>query len=189
MSCKQTKKNQKYTMKPTQKGFTLIELLVVIAIIAILAVIVVFAINPAELMRKSRDSVRIQEITALRKSIDATIATKTGSVLISANCPYNNPCNSAGGGQSSNGTGWLPVDIQQYSPTLPIDPLNNKPNVITADGTPAVAKYYFATDGEYYTVASFLESYQNITLQTNDGGLENRLYELGTGVSNPITIN
>jgi prepilin-type N-terminal cleavage/methylation domain-containing protein len=37
-------------------GFTLIELLVVIAILAIIAVVVILTLNPAELLRQSRDA-------------------------------------------------------------------------------------------------------------------------------------
>ena len=46
-----------------KKGFTLIELLIVIAIIAILAVVVVLVLNPAELLRQSRDSQRLSDIS------------------------------------------------------------------------------------------------------------------------------
>ncbi len=52
-----------------QKGFTLIELLVVIAIIAILAVVVILTLNPAELLRQSRDSNRVSDFATLKSAI------------------------------------------------------------------------------------------------------------------------
>jgi prepilin-type N-terminal cleavage/methylation domain-containing protein len=52
-----------------RKGFTLIELLVVIAIIAILAVVVVLTLNPAELLRQSRDSNRMSDFATLKSAI------------------------------------------------------------------------------------------------------------------------
>src|ERR1700733_11386860 len=50
-------------------GFTLIELLVVIAIIAVLAVIVILTLNPAELLRQSRDSNRLSDMSTLNSAM------------------------------------------------------------------------------------------------------------------------
>src|SRR5438132_8218990 len=50
------------------KAFTLIELLVVIAIIAILSVVVILTLNPAELLRQSRDSNRISDLATLKSA-------------------------------------------------------------------------------------------------------------------------
>jgi len=67
-------KNQKskITIMPKtnlKKSFTLVELMIVIAILAILSAIVIFALNPAELFRKSRDSQRLTDINTLYKAI------------------------------------------------------------------------------------------------------------------------
>ncbi len=59
----------KLTNKGTKKGFTLIELLVVIAIIAILAVVVVLTLNPAEMMRRARDSNRASDLGMIKTAI------------------------------------------------------------------------------------------------------------------------
>lgn len=53
----------------TKKGFTLVELLVVIAIIAILAVAVILTLNPAELLRQSRDTTRVSDLNTLKSAI------------------------------------------------------------------------------------------------------------------------
>jgi prepilin-type N-terminal cleavage/methylation domain-containing protein len=53
-----------------RRGFTLIELLVVIAIIAILAVVVVLTLNPAELLRQSRDSNRVSDMATLTSALN-----------------------------------------------------------------------------------------------------------------------
>lgn len=55
--------------KKNKKGFTLIELLVVIAIIAILSVVVILTLNPAELLRQSRDSNRISDLSVTKSAI------------------------------------------------------------------------------------------------------------------------
>ena len=56
------------------KGFTLIELLVVIAILAVLATVVVIVLNPAELLKQSRDSSRISDIAAVNSAVALYIA-------------------------------------------------------------------------------------------------------------------
>jgi len=56
-------------MLRNQRSFTLIELLVVIAILAILAVAVVLVLNPAEFVRQSRDSARLQDLSTLNKAL------------------------------------------------------------------------------------------------------------------------
>jgi len=53
-----------------RSAFTLIELLVVIAIIAILAVVVLVTLNPAELLRQSRDSNRLSDLATLNSAIN-----------------------------------------------------------------------------------------------------------------------
>ncbi len=61
-------------MNSSQKGFTLIELLIVIAIIAILAVAVILTLNPAELLRQSRDSTRVSDMATLKSAISLYLA-------------------------------------------------------------------------------------------------------------------
>ncbi len=57
-----------------KQGFTLIELLVVIAIIAVLAIVVVLTINPVELLRRSRDSNRISDLSMIQTAISLYLA-------------------------------------------------------------------------------------------------------------------
>jgi len=60
--------------KSKKKGFTLIELLVVIAIIAILSVVVVLTLNPAEMLRRSRDSNRASDLSIIKTAISLYLA-------------------------------------------------------------------------------------------------------------------
>jgi len=73
-------------MKGT-RGFTLIELLVVIAIIAILAVVVVLTLNPAELLRQSRDSNRVSDLATLKSAIGLYITDQGGTTGFSMGIP------------------------------------------------------------------------------------------------------
>jgi prepilin-type N-terminal cleavage/methylation domain-containing protein len=53
-----------------RSAFTLIELLVVIAIIAILTVVVILSLNPAELLRQSRDANRVSDMATIADALN-----------------------------------------------------------------------------------------------------------------------
>jgi len=62
----------------SRRGFTLIELLVVIAIIAVLAVVVVLTLNPAELLKQSRDANRVSDKDTLTQALSLYQADQGG---------------------------------------------------------------------------------------------------------------
>ena len=64
-----------FKTKRIKTGFTLLELLIVIAIIAILSVIIIFILNPAETLKKSRDTQRMSDLAALRSAIAVYVTT------------------------------------------------------------------------------------------------------------------
>src|SRR5271156_210597 len=70
--------------KKNKRGFTLIELLVVIAIIAILSVVVILTLNPAELLRQSRDSNRISDLSVTKSAIAFYLVSVTTPNLVSS---------------------------------------------------------------------------------------------------------
>lgn len=130
-----------------KKGFTLIELLITIAIIAALAVAVILYLNPAELIKQSRDSVRISDMDTIRKGLELYIHDSAGSlpgdpalcyvsmsealpagcnIFISNQAPTSSP-----NPRNLDGTGWMPVNFASISSgapfeILPVDPLNNQ---------------------------------------------------------------
>jgi len=61
------------------RGFTLLELLIVISIIAILSVILIVALNPAETLKKARDTQRISDLASLKTALGIYITTTTSS--------------------------------------------------------------------------------------------------------------
>lgn len=63
------------------KGFTLLELLIVIGILAILATVIIVAINPAELLRRARDSQRISDLSSITSAIAFYLAEASTPVL------------------------------------------------------------------------------------------------------------
>ncbi len=139
------------TKHKNQQSFTLIELLVVIAILAVLMSVIVIAINPAEILRKTRDTRRIADLSNLEKTLTIYQASYFGSFLLSANkvyvslpavnsdCSdlhlpalppgYSYQCSTQDNYRKTNGTGWIPInfnDLDVGAPisSLPTDPIN-----------------------------------------------------------------
>ena len=61
---------QKKCPKNLNSGFTLIELIIVIAIIAVLAASIISFINPFEIQRNSRDSIRVSNLNSLSQALE-----------------------------------------------------------------------------------------------------------------------
>ncbi|RJQ29866.1 type II secretion system protein [Candidatus Parcubacteria bacterium] len=69
----------------SNKGFTLIELLVVIAIVAVLSAAVIITLNPAELLRQTRDSNRISDMSTIKTAMALYLADVSTSTIADAN--------------------------------------------------------------------------------------------------------
>jgi prepilin-type N-terminal cleavage/methylation domain-containing protein len=79
---------KKTKKKGAKKGFTLIELLIVIAIIAILSIVVVLTLNPAEMLRRSRDSNRVSDLGIIKTSISLYLADVSSTSMGTAGTCY-----------------------------------------------------------------------------------------------------
>lgn len=197
------KRNQK-----SKKGFTLIELLVVIAIIAILSVVVILTLNPAELLRQSRDSNRISDLSVTKSAIAFYLASVSSQISIGSstycyigdvlgtsttNCRIFATSTSAGVVTSTirkvDGTGWIPINFNQItaggSPLaqLPADPLFNPTN--------GQATYFYAYAASSTLLTFKLDAHMESAKYGNggpsdvvstDGGYDNNSYEVGTNL-------
>ncbi len=164
------------------QAFTLIELLVVIAVIAILSVVVVLSLNPAELLRRSRDSNRVSDLDTLTHAISlyqtdqGTSGTSgfmgTSSIIYvslpdasstcgSWNLPtsptgYTYQCSSPPTYRSITGTGWLPLNFQTITTGNPLGQLPIDPTNASSTGL----YYTYTTNGSQFEITSLFESNQ-----------------------------
>lgn len=182
-----------------KKGFTLVELLVVIAIIAVLGTAVVLVLNPSELLKQSRDSTRLNDLTVINKSIvfylsqtdspglggpNGSPCSAASSFCTSptATSPFSVSQNGCGAGtptssQKTDGQGWVKVDFESLitgSPIsrLPLDPLYSS----NSSGT---YYYAYACNGLYYELDTNFESAKYATSEIIDGGNRTNLFEVG----------
>ncbi|MBI2414464.1 prepilin-type N-terminal cleavage/methylation domain-containing protein [candidate division WWE3 bacterium] len=167
----------KYNKSIGEKGFTLVELLVVVAIIAVLAGVVIVAINPAALLQKSRDATRLQDVENIHKAMSLALA--DGEITLTATPANCGTCDSLGGTQAVDGTGWVQFAIPtgktglaKYLPTLPADALNTGANVYTFGSTVAG-----------YELNTVLESPDNAAKMSTDGGNAAGIWEVGTSLT------
>lgn len=178
-------------------SFTLVELLIVIGVLAVLTAAVVVIMNPAERLRESRDSRRMQELSSLEKTINVLITQNTnlsigtssvvyvsipddasstcGSLGLPALSPgYTYNCVTTANLRKTNSTGWIPIDFSSTGiamlPTLPIDPVN----------TTSTGLYYTYMMGGSFEVNAKFESQKYDDLMANDGGDSLVAYERGT---------
>lgn len=181
-------------------GFTLVELLIVIGILAVLTAAIVLVLNPADLLRQSRDTKRTQDLALINSSI-SLLLTQDPSVSLGTNntvyvsisdttttCAnlglpqlpsgYVYGCVSSSTLRNVDGTGWIPIDFTrntlQNISSLPVDPQN----------TTTTGQYYryVAVSGKF-ELGSRLESKKQKIIADSDGGLLSDMYEIGTSMS------
>lgn len=89
------------TKKYYNRGFTLLELLIVIGIIAILSVILVIVLNPAETLKKARDTQRMSDLATMKTALGLYLTSTTTPYLAGTNAaPSNASCKTGSGGGS-----------------------------------------------------------------------------------------
>ncbi len=165
-----------------QKGFTLIELLIVIAVLAVLSAAVVLVLNPAELLKQSRDSTRISDLAAVNSALalwTADVGQSSSWPSATSTCTWN-AVNNTGTGNGvfpmaasttvacavssstvTSGSGWIPINLGLISggaplSKLPIDPNNGSANCLSVT-TGNFCYYGFkssTTVGQYKLVAN-----------------------------------
>jgi len=178
-------------------SFTLIELLVVLAIVAILSVVVILTLNPAELIKQSRDSTRLSDLSTLNTALGIYNTDVAGgfmgtSSIVYVSIPDTSPtCTNLGlptlpGGWTyncvtststrlTNGLGWIPVNLSSISfgsplSSLPLDPVN----------TTSSGNYYTYVPGGSFQLSSRFESDKYKPQAATTNSYDPGLYVLGS---------
>lgn len=165
------------------QGFTLVELLVVIAILAVLAVTVVVVLNPAELLRQSRDATRLSDMATLNRAIGLFLADGQTWSTTTSTCTFatstaiwsTSPTTCATNQSASvTGSGWVAVNFSALSSgsplsTLPLDPTNNANFLYAFKNTASMT----------YEINARMESVKYASSSVNDGGNQSSWYEVG----------
>ncbi len=185
-------------------GFTLIELLIVIAVVAILSVVVILALNPAELLKQSRDSNRISDMDTVNRALSLFQVDNPGGSFGTASTTYisypdsSSSCANLGISTSTlpsgwtygcapistyaktNGTGWVPVNLSNISSgsplsKLPVDPTN----------TTSTNNYYtYVGNSSNWALSTLLESSKYLSQTAGkDGGYDPGRYEKGSSLA------
>jgi len=188
-----------------KKGFTLIELLVVIAILAVLMSVIVVTLNPAEMLKKTRDTKRIADLDAVRTAINLYITDQgslptsgitLGTCYLSTTTTQNMPtsiCSTSTGTsnpQSITNSGWVPINFTSISSGAPLSSLPLDPSNAVGDNSTGPSGWHFyifkgnSSSSTYKLMANMESSYYSYggagDVESKDGGSTSTLYEVGS---------
>lgn len=165
------------------KGFfNIAELLICCIIIVIVATFIFMYANPTEINRRSRDAIRMSDLSNLQQVINLMLLEKEviDPYVLCFNLP--SPCSESSypknlNSNKVNGTGWIKINFQKDSKifihsVLPIDPLNT-----------AAFNYTYTGKGQFFKLTTILESEKYKNLMQNDGGKDSQRYEVGNNLN------
>ncbi len=159
--------------KNKKRGFTLLELLIVIGILAVLAGVMIFILNPAETLRKARDSQRLSDLATLKSALGIYMSSAASPQIDGTSGTANDKCLGGGGTKTiywSNatsgantsttnsgfdafsvstsgvitGSGWVPVNLSSLSGGSPISAMPIDPSNTTSSVATSSLVYRYA---------------------------------------------
>ena len=187
------------------KGFTLIELLIVIGILAVLSTATVLILDPAGILKETRDAQRLNDLGSLNSAVALMMATATtpdldggagftcgtnfGSSVAAATAYFASGTLAHAAVRGVDGAGWMAANLTLSSAgapiaVLPIDPTNSASTGL-APATDGFNYQYSCNASGKYELDARMEStkYAPYMLNTSDGGNNAAAYETGSIVS------
>lgn len=159
-------------------GFSIPELMLVVAIIGILASASLVFLNPVQAIKRSRDAVRLHGLNTLKSAL--VLAIQNG-MSFGNRCLSVSPCDSLNNALTSDGNGYIDMDLSKDLSSLPRDPLGGSPTFIDVLGQNVPANFQFAHDASgNFEIRAHLEAKDNLSKYTDDGGNSSGYYEVGT---------
>ena len=181
------------------KGFTLVELLIVVAILAVLSTATVLILDPANILRETRDAQRLNDMASISSAISLYLATAANPAFSTAldtagNCTIDSNGATAvtpdyDGGtctvtaeRAVGATGWVNVLLANTSggsplSVLPMDPQNTVTNYYVFEADSATTKFELNANMESTKYAAAYEP------TAKDGGDNTAVYEVGTNLT------
>lgn len=158
-----------------RNGFTLIELMIVIAVVSIMSGLLLTVLKPGDFLAKGRDARRTEDMNTLVKAL--LLAQADGQLTLSSTSSCTD-CSSSLGGIGIDGSGYVKfvvpsgkAGLANFIQVLPLDPTNSGTYV-----------YTYGSDGNNFEINGVLESPDNASKMTTDGGDDNSFYEVGTSL-------
>ncbi len=177
-------------------GFTLLELLIVIGILAILSTTMIMVINPAEMLKRARDSQRMSDLATLKSAIALYLADVSTPSIGTVGTSYSHvsgvacaTTSASSSSQAITGSGWIPINFNSISGGSPIDKEPIDPNPTASNVSPYLYYTYIVGNNNTFKLAANMESTSYASTEGTDGGKWNTVYEVGTdltlGISAP----
>ncbi|MBI4094423.1 MAG: type II secretion system protein, partial [Candidatus Liptonbacteria bacterium] len=185
-----------------KRAFTLVELLIVVGIVAIISIVVLLVLNPAELLRQSRDANRVTELATLDRALNIAVVDNPSINLgdptkIYLSLPDTDPacgtylgtgdlqeppagygyaCAAPADFRKPDGTGWIPIDFTRLSSGVPFSSLPVDPENDAPRGL-----YYTYVPGGSWVLTAALESGKNLReIAAADAGSDPGRIETGS---------
>ncbi|MGC9067005.1 MAG: type II secretion system protein [Minisyncoccia bacterium] len=184
-----------------RKGFTLLELLIVIGILAILSTTMLLVINPAEMLKKARDSQRMSDLNTLKSAIALYLtdvnnpnigdSAKAYAYGVAPTCGGRTGVN--GTSQVITGSGWIPINFASISGGSPISAEPIDPNPVYTGTSMRYYTFLPFSDNTFELIANMESAYYSTNgsgdVESTDGGNVPGLYEVGTRLSATVTAS
>jgi hypothetical protein len=159
----------------------------------------IIVINPAEMLRKARDSQRISDLNTLKTAISVYLTDVASPSMGNTTYTYTHvgtakcisPWNAAAGAsitQTVDGNGWIPINFTTISGGSPIGSLPVDPNPTAYNANPGRYYVYLLSANNTFELLANMEStYYSKSgsgdVESKDGGKIDSLYEVGTNLA------